>query len=255
MASVANTTTVIKNAGSPKGSGYWTAAVWPVGTNLRSNESHMPNEADPGCPDGGCLFNLRLDRTEHNEYSLQFPEIKAKMSSRMKALMATTFQSDASFTGGYDDCKDQTAVSSKLHGFFGVCCSKGKGLKTEDEAAVKAEAEAMDAKLAALKQLTSAPPAFPFAYDWDKFPAAWFGGNATDFESEAQLEEIGKYSLAIFGWQHMITATNWTASVYAQLEQAAKLKAKFPTMPVYVYSGFGNADACELTTANVCTVE
>jgi hypothetical protein len=30
----------------------------------------------------------------------------------------------------------------------------------------------MDAKLAALKQLTSAPAAFPFAYDWDKFPAA-----------------------------------------------------------------------------------
>ena len=27
---VANTSTVITNAGSPKGSGYWTPAKWPV---------------------------------------------------------------------------------------------------------------------------------------------------------------------------------------------------------------------------------
>lgn len=88
----------------------------------------------------------------------------------------------------------------------------------------------------------SAPPAWPFPYDWSKFPAAWFGGNATNFESEEQLEEIGRYSLAILGWQHLITETNWTASVYAQMEQAAIIKAKFPKLPVYVYTGFGNAD-------------
>ena len=35
---------------------------------------------------------------------------------------------------------------------------------------------------------------------------AGFGGNATNFESEEQLEEIGKYSLAILGWQHLIFA-------------------------------------------------
>ena len=58
--------------------------------------------------------------------------------------------------------------------------------------------------------------AFPFPYDWSKFPAAWFGANATHFESTAQLDFIGKFSLAIFGWQHLITATNWTASVYSQ---------------------------------------
>jgi hypothetical protein len=84
--------------------------------------------------------------------------------------------------------------------------------------------------------------AWPFEYDWTKFPAAWFGGNATNFESDAQLEEIGKYSLAILGWQHLITATNWTASVYEQMDQAAIIKKKFPKMPVYVYTGFGNAD-------------
>ena len=83
---------------------------------------------------------------------------------------------------------------------------------------------------------------WPWKYDWNKFPAAWFGGNATAFESDEQLEAIGKYSLAILGWQHLITKTNWTASVYAQIEQAAIIKAKFPSMPVYIYTGFGNAD-------------
>jgi hypothetical protein len=85
-------------------------------------------------------------------------------------------------------------------------------------------------------------PTWPFDYNWDKFPAAWFGGNATAFESEEQLEEIGKYSLTILGWQHLIFETNWTASVYSQIEQAAVIKAKFPDMPVYIYTGFGNAD-------------
>eukprot|EP01043_Picozoa_sp_COSAG02_P036352 COSAG02_NODE_2657_length_8315_cov_11.405307_4_plen_289_part_00 len=91
--------------------------------------------------------------------------------------------------------------------------------------------------------------AWPFKYDWTKFPAAcecrartsrppfprsvllvlvdrklyislctWplactgFGGNATNFESEAQLEEIGKYSLAILGWQHLIFEVRSTDS-------------------------------------------
>lgn len=83
---------------------------------------------------------------------------------------------------------------------------------------------------------------FPYPYDWYKFPAAWFGANATNFENETQLEFIGQFSLAIFGWQHLITATNWTASVYSQLNQAAILKDRHPTLPVYVYTGFGNAD-------------
>lgn len=91
------------------------------------------------------------------------------------------------------------------------------------------------------RSLTGASALSPHS-DWNKFPAAWFGGNATNFESDEQLAEIGKYSLAILGWQHLISATNWTASVYAQIEQARLLKAKFPQLPVYVYTGFGNAD-------------
>ena len=103
-----------------------------------------------------------------------------------------------------------------------------------------AAAHVEDAQLA--RAPASSAPKWPFEYDWSKFPAAWFGGNATDFESEAQLAEIGKYSLAILGWQHLIFKTNWTASVYVQIEQAAIIKARFPALPVYVYTGFGNAD-------------
>ena len=75
--------------------------------------------------------------------------------------------------------------------------------------------------------------AFSFAYDWNKFPAAWFGANATHFESPSQLDFIGKFSLAIFGWQHLISATNWTATVYSQLNQAAIVKARHPELPVF----------------------
>ena len=91
----------------------------------------------------------------------------------------------------------------------------------------------------------------PFAYNWSRFPAAWFGANATSFESEAQLDEIGRYSLAIFGWQALITATNWTASIYAQLAQASILKARFPSLPVFVYQGFGNANGYDAPTLEI----
>ena len=87
-----------------------------------------------------------------------------------------------------------------------------------------------------------AAAALPFAYDWSKFPAAWFGGNATNFENATQLDAIAQYSMAVFGWQHLIFATNWTASIYAQLDQAAILKAHAPKLPVFVYAGFGNAN-------------
>jgi hypothetical protein len=82
-----------------------------------------------------------------------------------------------------------------------------------------------------------APRALPLPYNMSRFPAAWFGGNDTVFESEASLETLGKYSLAILSWQALLTATNWTASVYAQLAQAAVIKARHPNLPVFVYQG------------------
>merc|ERR1711907_606882 len=84
-----------------------------------------------------------------------------------------------------------------------------------------------------------AKAAFPFKYNWTKFPAAWFGANATNWESPDQIAEIGKYSMAILGWQHLTKETHFTDVVYAQLAQAAVIKAAYPEMPVYVYTSFG----------------
>ena len=86
---------------------------------------------------------------------------------------------------------------------------------------------------------TNDPAAFPFAFNESKFPAAWFGANATSWESDAQLEAIGKYSLAVLGWQHLTMVTNFTAVVYEQITQAAIIKSAHPDLPVYVYVGFG----------------
>ena len=81
----------------------------------------------------------------------------------------------------------------------------------------------------------------PFAYNWTRFPSAWFGANKTHWESDAQLAEIGRYSMAVLGWQHLDDVTNWTAVVYAQLAEAGRIKAAHPDVPVFVYCGYGFA--------------
>ncbi|EOD11145.1 hypothetical protein EMIHUDRAFT_452510 [Emiliania huxleyi CCMP1516] len=90
------------------------------------------------------------------------------------------------------------------------------------------------------RPLPTPPAAGVFgAYNWSRFPAAWFGANGTEWESAAQLEEIGRYSLAILGWQHLATSTDMTAVIYPQLAQAALLKDRHPALPVLVYASFG----------------
>eukprot|EP01048_Picozoa_sp_COSAG05_P004453 COSAG05_NODE_240_length_13119_cov_122.275806_2_plen_346_part_00 len=84
-------------------------------------------------------------------------------------------------------------------------------------------------------------PTFPFPYNWSKFPTAWFAANATNWEDDEQIELIGKYSMAILGWQHLDTPLDWTAVVYTQLTQAAIIKNKHPELPVFVYCGYGFA--------------
>lgn len=120
---VRNTSTVLKNAGSPIGSGYWTGALWPVGNNHGIGAVGL--EPDVGCPPGGCLFNLRLDRTEHREFSDEQPELKAAMAKRMAELIATRFQTSTAYTGGYDNCSSDAAIVSANRGFTGPCCTKG----------------------------------------------------------------------------------------------------------------------------------
>jgi hypothetical protein len=47
--------------------------------------------------------------------------------------------------------------------------------------------------------------------------------------------------MAILGWQHLDTETDWTAVVYTQLTQAAIIKSRHPDIPVFVYCGYGFA--------------
>ena len=101
--------------------------------------------------------------------------------------------------------------------------------------------------VALVPALAGATP-LPFPYNWSQFPAAWFGANDTHWESAESIDEIGKYSMAVFGWQALLRVTNWTAAVYTQLSQAAIVKNRHPDLPVYVYTGFGNADGYNAAT-------
>ena len=53
-------------------------------------------------------------------------------------------------------------------------------------------------------------------------------------QDQAQLDAIGKYSMAILGWQHLDNMLDWTAVVYTQLTQAAIIKKNHPDLPVSV---------------------
>merc|ERR1711964_100427 len=53
----------------------------------------------------------------------------------------------------------------------------------------------------------------PWKYDWDRFAAAWFAGNGTNWEDAAQIAEIGRYSMAFMlareeGWYYF-GSTGW----------------------------------------------
>jgi hypothetical protein len=74
-----------------------------------------------------------------------------------------------------------------------------------------------------------------WSYDWSRFPAAWFGNNVSGFENEHQLEIFGKYSLIMFGWQAMQGPTNYSHTLRAQVEQARRVKERYPGMPTVVY--------------------
>ena len=78
-------------------------------------------------------------------------------------------------------------------------------------------------------------PSWP--YNWGRFPAFWFGANASGWESGAQLQLMTKYSMVLFGWQHMQLATNYTNLLHAQVAQARRAKAVLPAgVPVFVYT-------------------
>jgi hypothetical protein len=74
-----------------------------------------------------------------------------------------------------------------------------------------------------------------WSYNWSRFPAAWFGNNVSGFENERQLGELGRYSLVMFGWQAMQGPSNYSHTLAAQVEQARRVKERYPGMPTAVY--------------------
>lgn len=109
---VLNTTAVLG-----KLSGYWTGAIWPT------DKSHTPTEADPGCPKGGCLFNLSADVTEHAEISAKLPHERDRLRARLDALLQTKFQTNWT-DPRYDECTTLAEYIVGHKGFAGPICSR-----------------------------------------------------------------------------------------------------------------------------------
>ena len=107
---VLNTTVVV---GHP--SGYWTGPIWPT------EHSHTPLEADPGCPAGGCLFNLSADETEHTELSAALPRQKRRLAARLAELLRTKFQSEWT-DPRYEACTTLKEYVAAHRGFAGPIC-------------------------------------------------------------------------------------------------------------------------------------
>ena len=49
------------------------------------------------------------------------------------------------------------------------------------------------------------------------------------------MEILGRYKFVLFGWQAMQGATNYTHTLSAQIEQARRVKARYPSMPTAIY--------------------
>ena len=57
------------------------------------------------------------------------------------------------------------------------------------------------------------------------------------------MELLGRYSLVLFGWQHMQLATHYHDLLAAQIEQARRVKTRYPALPTFVCMSFLPAPA------------
>lgn len=100
--------------GAQSGYGYWTG-------------QYSPNETKPykdaGCPDG-CLFNIIKDPTEHDDLSLEFPEIKESLMARHREIGVSAFQTDCYGQIVNSSTATIHAESAKINGVwapYGLC--------------------------------------------------------------------------------------------------------------------------------------
>ena len=83
--------------------------------------------------------------------------------------------------------------------------------------------------LAALCVCASAAFVPPWTYDgFDRFPALWFGANASGLDNSSQLALVARHSLAGYGWQQGVNRTDYRHGE-TSLAQAAVHLADFVT--------------------------
>ena len=101
--------------------GFWTG---PKSPNASIPYVH-PN--DTGCPDG-CLFNIKLDPTEHHDLSAKHPEIKRKLLERHKIISSGQFQTDCYGANINETEAKETAINAQIYGVwapYNMCVMSG----------------------------------------------------------------------------------------------------------------------------------
>ena len=94
----------------------------------------------------------------------------------------------------------------------------------------------MLAVLPLLLAASAAPRPLPqWSYNRSTLSLGWFGANSSGFENNAQLAQISRYSMAIFGWQAFLDATNYTREAEHLVLQAQRVKAVDPSIPIAIY--------------------
>ena len=86
---------------------FWQGPVFP-------NASGWPN-VTLNCGEGGCLFNVFSDETEHVDLAAALPEIAAEMRARIALHAARVFNPDR----GQDDGAACAAAFARHNGFYG----------------------------------------------------------------------------------------------------------------------------------------
>lgn len=101
--------------GTNGGKGIWTGPQHPNGTK---------DYEDAGCPKG-CLFNVRVDPTEHNDLATTHNDTFQKLHDRYLEIGKGVFQTGKDgYDGNYTECITQQEMITKYHGFWGPLCFK-----------------------------------------------------------------------------------------------------------------------------------
>eukprot|EP01047_Picozoa_sp_COSAG01_P088448 COSAG01_NODE_20816_length_933_cov_157.687050_2_plen_126_part_00 len=89
-------------------------------------------------------------------------------------------------------------------------------------------------------------------YNNSALSLGWFGANRSGYENSAQLAQISRYSMAIFGWQAFLDATNYTHEAQELVLQAQRVKDVDPAIPVAIYLDAELAEPFQASVQSAC---